>query len=220
MVALLFYRSPLGFITGLLIIPFWIIQYKDSKEIKRRAKLKVEFKEYMTLIGNSLQAGYSLEKAFKQSEEELYKLFGKESVILRPIHEMNQKVGMNLQIEKAFEEFAKNIELEEAMSLSDILSFAKRSGGDYGKQIRNCAIKIEEKLAVNEEIETLTAEKQLELKVMCVMPLGILAYISLTSKEFIMPLYGNMIGVSVMTVCLLIYGAMIVLGKKIVNIDV
>jgi len=81
-------------------------------------------------------------------------------------------------------------------------------------------LKIEENLAVKQEIETITTEKRLELKVMCVMPMGIIAYISLTSKGFIAPLYNNLTGVILMTVCLLIYGALIILGRKIINIRV
>ena len=133
---------------------------------------------------------------------------------------MNQKIAMNIQVEKAFTELAESIQLEEAESLAEIISFAKRSGGDYGKNIRDTAIKIEENLAVKEEIQTITTEKRLELKVMSIMPMGILAYISLTSRGFIAPLYGNLLGVILMTICLFIYGALIVMGGKIIDIKV
>ena len=161
-----------------------------------------------------------MEKALKQSEKELLRLYPKNSAIINPIHVMNQKIAMNIQVEKAFSELAESIELEEAVSLAEIISFAKRSGGDYGKNIRDTAIKIEENLAVKEEIQTITTEKRLELKVMSVMPMGILAYISLTSRGFIAPLYGNLLGVILMTICLFIYGALIVMGGKIIDIKV
>ena len=179
-----------------------------------KARVSVEFKEYMMLIVTALQTGYSLEKALKQSEKELLRLYPKKSAIINPVHVMNQKIAMNIQVEKAFTELAESIQLEEAESL------AKRSGGDYGKNIRDTAIKIEENLAVKEEIQTITTEKRLELKVMSIMPMGILAYISLTSRGFIAPLYGNLLGVILMTICLFIYGALIVMGGKIIDIKV
>lgn len=219
-IAFLFYRSFYGLLAGIVIIPFWLVQYRDRVEKKRQIKLKSEFKEYMILISNALQTGYSLEKALLQSEAELNKLFPKDSVLMDPIHEMNQRVRMNIQVEKAFEEMANRIEMEDAQNLSDILTFSKRAGGDYGKQIRNCAVKIEEKLRVAEDIATMTAEKQLELRVMSVMPVGILAYVALTSADFIAPLYNNIIGITIMTICLLVYGLMISIGKKIVSIEV
>ena len=182
-----------------------------------KARVSVEFKEYMMLIVTALQTGYSLEKALKQSEKELLRLYPKNSAIINPVHVMNQKIAMNIQVEKAFTE---SIQLEEAESLAEIISFAKRSGGDYGKNIRDTAMKIEENLAVKEEIQTITTEKRLELKVMSIMPMGILAYISLTSRGFIAPLYGNLLGVILMTICLFIYGALIVMGGKIIDIKV
>lgn len=219
-IAFLFYKSIFGCLVGIVVIPFWLQVSEKENAHKRKNKLLIEFKEYMMLIVASLQTGYSLEKAVKQGEIELQKLYSDETIILPYIHMMNRKIAMNVQLEKAFLEFAKTINLEEAISLAEIISFAKRSGGDYGKNIRETALKIEANLAVMQEIETVTTEKRLELKVMSIMPIGILAYITLTSKSFIAPLYGNMIGITLMTCCLIAYGALVVLGKKIIEIDV
>lgn len=220
MIAYLFYRSIYGLLIGILIIPFWIKLNIDKAAIEKNAKTAVEFKEYMMLIVAGLQAGYSLEKALLQAEKELNKLYVKDSVIAKYVHEMNQKINMNTQLEKAFEEFANSINLEEAESLAEIIAFAKRSGGNYGKHIRETAVKIEENIAVKEEIETITTEKRLELKVMCFMPLVILGYISITSSGFIAPLYGNIAGIVLMTICLFLYGLCILVGRKIVEIKV
>ena len=220
LIAFLFYRNVAGLLAGMLIIPFWMKLKNEEKRAEARAKMSMEFKEYMMLIVAGLQTGYSLERAVAQSEEELKRLFPEGSVILPYVRVMNQKISMNIQMERAFDEFAKSIGLEEAISLSEIIGFAKRSGGDYSKHIRDTALKIEDNLSIKQEIETITTEKRLELKVMCVMPLGILAYITLTSKSFIAPLYGNLLGAAVMTACLIGYGCFIMLGRKIIDIKV
>ena len=205
---------------GILVIPFWIHFNRVERSEKRRSRMLTEFKEYMMLIVQSLQTGYSLERAVKQSEIELKRLYPNESVLMGYVHIMNQKINMNVQLEKAFMEFAVSTGLEEAISLAEIIAFAKRSGGDYGKNIRETAMKIEDNLAVKQDIETITTEKRLELKVMCVMPIGILAYITITSKGFIAPLYGNVLGTVIMSTCLVVYGFLIMLGKKIIDIKV
>lgn len=219
-IAFLFYKSIYGLVVGGIVIPFWLKLSKKEQENKRKALLLMEFKEYMMLIVAGLQTGYSLERAVKQSEQELMKLYSKESLLLPYVHIMNQKLAMNIQLEKAFAEFAEAVEIEEAISLADIISFAKRSGGDYGKNIRETAMKIEDNLAIKQEIETITTEKRLELKVMCIMPMGILGYITLTSSSFIAPLYGNIVGVALMTACLIVYGFLIMLGRRIIEINV
>lgn len=219
-VAFLFYRSVFALALGVVIVPFWMKLYKKEQQENRTSKMLQEFKEYMMLIAQGLQAGYSLERAIAQSEKELFRLYPKDSVLLPHVHIMNQKISMNVQLEKAFLEFGNAVGLEEAMSLAEIISFAKRSGGDYGKNIRETALKIEENLAVKQDIETITTEKRLELKVMCVMPIGILAYITITSKSFIAPLYGNLLGVVVMSFCLIAYGLLIKVGKRIIDIKI
>ena len=219
-IAVLFYKSIFGLLTGVAIIPFWLRLYQSEQLARRKEQIILEFKEYMMLISSGLQAGYSLEKAIRSSEDELKRLFDEKSQLVPFIHIMNQKISMNTQVEKAFEEFATAIELDEALSLAEIISYAKRSGGDYGKHIRNTATKIEEKLAVSQEIATITTAKRLELKVMCVMPMGILGYIAITSGSFIAPLYGNLIGVVLMSICLVFYGILIMIGRKIIEIKV
>ena len=219
LVALLFYKSLMGILAGVVIVPFWYSRYMQEQARRGQVRLENEFKEYMMLISSSLQAGYSLERAIKNSQGELAKLFA-DSRLLPHVATLNKRIDLNTQVEQAFEMFANEVNIEEAVSLSEILSYSKRSGGDYSKHIKNTARKIDEKLAVKQEIETITTEKRLELKVMCAMPLGILAYVSLTSGDFIAPLYGNLVGAAVMTVLLLIYGVMIELGQSIININV
>ena len=201
-------------------MPVWLIRYRNEQKEKYRVAINKEFKEYMLLISGSLQAGYSVEKAFLESEKEFKKLFPNKNVMEKMIHKLNGKIAVNIPTEKSFEEFAFEVGIDDAISLAEIMSFAKRGGGDYGKHIRNTASKIEEKLACQQEIDTMTSEKQLELKVMSCMPLGILAYISITSPNFIEPLYGNLMGVGIMSACLLVYGVLVIVGGKLVQINV
>lgn len=219
-IAYLFYRHIAGLLIAIVIIPFCLTLYRKELKQKNTEQMQSEFKEYMLIVANTLQTGYSLERALRQSEGELKKLYAQKSVLIRDIHEMNQKISMNMQVEKAFYEFANNTKLEEAISLADILSFSKRAGGDYGKQIRNAAIKIEDKLMVQQEINTVTAEKRLELKIMCYMPLLIIGYIAVTSRSFIEPLYITVLGRIVMSFCLIVYAVMISLGKRMIEIKV
>ena len=66
---------------GILVIPFWIHFNRVERSEKRRSRMLTEFKEYMMLIVQSLQTGYSLERAVKQSEIELKRLYPNESVL-------------------------------------------------------------------------------------------------------------------------------------------
>lgn len=97
---------------------------------------------------------------------------------------------------------------------------AKKSGGDSVAIIRKAIANICEKLELEEEIQVGLTAKKLEFKVMACIPLGILLYMRLSFPEFMEILYGNILGVLIMSVCLVVYIVAYVWGNKIVEIEV
>ena len=80
--------------------------------------------------------------------------------------------------------------------------------------------KIRQKVEVEREIETVMAAKKAEQRIMDLVPFGILLYVGLTSPEFLQPMYGNITGVVVMTICLLGYAGAFLLAEKILDIQI
>ena len=80
--------------------------------------------------------------------------------------------------------------------------------------------RIRQKMDVEREIETVVTAKKMEQRIMDVVPFGIVFYVCITSPEFLSPLYGNLPGVCVMTLCLVGYVAALVLSEKILDIKV
>ena len=76
------------------------------------------------------------------------------------------------------------------------------------------------KIEVEREIDTVLAGKKLEGRIMNVMPLFILAYLNLTSKDYLQVLYKNPMGVVIMTIALGVYGMSLKLSEKILDIQV
>ncbi len=100
------------------------------------------------------------------------------------------------------------------------MCYAKRSGGDLIRIIRDTTEVINEKLEVKREISTIISAKKLEQSIMNMVPVGIVLYMRLTSGGMFDKLYGNAVGIIVMTVCLLIYFAAKMLADQIVDIQV
>ena len=95
----------------------------------------------------------------------------------------------------------------------------KRSGGNFASIIEETSEHIRERHDTEREIQLLIASRKLEQRVMNVVPIFILAYLKLTSGEFLSPLYGNLFGIIFMTGCLLAYGMTILLADRILNIQ-
>ena len=70
-----------GILVLFVVMPYWINECRNDYKEKAFALMKMEFKEYMLMVSNSLQAGYSLERALANSEKDLMKLYEKDSVL-------------------------------------------------------------------------------------------------------------------------------------------
>ena len=182
--------------------------------------MQQECKELLQMLSASLQAGYSVERAFSDAERELEAICDRDSLLLAELRKMNRLVKVSRPVEDVFLDLAEKTGLDEMVSLGYIFRQAKRTGGDYGRIMRDTARKLEEKLLTTQEIAAMTAQKQLELRIMCLMPVLILVYVRCTSFDFIAPLYHNLAGVLVMTACMIFYGSMILLGDRLVQINV
>ena len=133
---------------------------------------------------------------------------------------MNAAVRMNQPLEQELQDFADRSGCEDIESFAEVFSFAKRSGGDFVGIIQTAVLRISGKIEVEREIATAVAGKKLEGRIMNGMPLFILAYLNLTSGDFLELLYGNVLGVVVMTAALAAYAGAIRLSEKILDIRI
>lgn len=213
-----FYDDVRALLMGMIIIPACCKYYEKYQQEKEKRRRLLHLREMLLSISSYMQAGASIENAFVDAEMELRNLWNEDSMVQAALHRMNEKIKINISVEQAFYELSKEIELEEAKEFSDILLFAKRLGGNYIRNIQNASEKIQDKIEVNQEIETILAEKRLELRVMVVMPMVILFYVKATSYNFIAGMYHTSLGVGIMTICLVVYVAMILWGKRMLAI--
>jgi tight adherence protein B len=104
------------------------------------------------------------------------------------------------------------------VSFSEVFAFAKRSGGNFVTIIEGTTEHMRAKYETEREIQVLVASRKMEQKIMNVIPMLILAYLKVTSMDFLDILYGNAAGAIFMTGCLLAYGGAILLAERILRI--
>ena len=180
----------------------------------------MQFKEAIQSLSAALNVGYSVENALREVMKDLKGIYKKDARILRELTYMTRQLQMNVTSESVFEALAARTGDEDVLTFVTVFNMAKRSGGDTMEMIRNVVHQMSEKLDVEREIQTLMSAKKLELKVMSVIPFGMIAYLRLSFPEFLDVLYGNIIGVVIMTVCLGIYLVSYEMGRRMVEIEV
>lgn len=218
--AWLFYRSWWGLLLLPVVCAWYTVSYRNAQRKKQTERLLYEFADTMQALSSALLAGYSMENAWRDAERELIELHGAESMMAVEVHRMNAAVRMNEPIEQVLAEFAGRSGCEEIESFAEIFAFAKRSGGDFAKIIRTTVKKLNGEIAVEQEIATVLAGKKLEGRLMNVMPLLILAYMTFTAGDFLDVLYGNTLGVCIMTAVLVGYAFTLKLSERILDIRI
>jgi tight adherence protein B len=217
---ILFYRN----ITGVIILSPIIYIYRNNKIKKlandRKWRINLEFKDGILALAAALEAGYSAENAFTEAWKDLSQIYSENSIILQEFAYIINQFKMNITVEKALCDFAERTGVEDILSFSEVFNTAKRTGGDLIRVIKLTSNIICDKIDVKREIITLITAKRLEANIMKVIPLFILIYLSVTSPDFLTPLYFNLAGALIMTMFLGCYLGAFLIIDKIVAIEV
>ncbi len=187
---------------------------------RRRREMKLQFLDGLQMTAASLQAGYSVENAFREAWKELGKVYGPETFVMREFRWICVQLDRNESIEGLLTDLGRRSGVDDIKSFAEVFLTAKRSGGDLLAIIRNTVSCIRQKQETMQEIETCLAGKVMEQNIMSLVPILILAYVRLASPEFLEDLYGNLTGEAVMVGCFLVYAAAYFWGRKIVRIEV
>ena len=220
MVSYLFYGTLWPMLFMLPLAGVYVKRCVSQHRQKEQDKLAEEFKEGMIAVSFSLSTGYSVENAFREAVKEMIGLYGRESEIVAAFQQVCNRLSRNENIEQILYEFARQSGVEDIEYFAEVFGYAKRSGGDLISISRNTAATIRDKNEVRKEIATIISGKQMEHRVMSVVPFGMILYLKLASPEFIEPMYGNPAGVMIMTAALLLYCGAYVLGEKMIQIRV
>ena len=215
-----FYRSIWAFFLFLPYLIYYFRKKKQEKQEQQAELFRYQFKDGIMAISAALNAGYSVENAFREGRKDLTLLYEKEEPIMREFQRIIRGLDANERLEKLLFDFAKRSGLEEVESFAEIFATAKEAGGDFSVIIQTTAERIAARMEVKREIKTMVAAKNFEQKIMSLVPFLIMFYIDLTSPGFFSELYGNMLGVAVMTVCLGVYLLSRYLAERIMRIEV
>lgn len=210
-----FYRN---FLFAILLSPLgWLlIRYlKKRKAEKERETLTEQFKECILSVSASLQAGYAVENAFLDSRQDMKNLYGEASMIYGELEGIRRGLVINVPLEELLLDFGERSGCDEIKQFSQMFAVAKRGGGSIPEMIRTSANLISEKIDAKQEVRTILAGRIMEQNVMRLMPFGITFYVGSIYHGYFDPLYEDLEGHGIMTLCLVLYLFALLMGEKI-----
>lgn len=221
MLTLLFYRSIiLSFASGVLVIlciPF----YEQYKGKRQREFLLVQFKDLLYSLASSMATGRQMSQALEEGLDNLRLLYEEETPMVQELVYMVKEINENREREeKILSDFALRSGADDIRNFVDVYLTCRETGGDTVKVITNATDIIVEKMAIQREIRTLTAQKQLEGKIISLMPIGVVLGLNIFYPDYLQVMYETLVGRIIMTLALAGIALAYQMTQKLSSIEV
>ncbi len=220
-VGMIFYHSViLSLLISLFAFKFPKIRRGQIIE-KRKRELNVQFKDLLYSLSSSMVAGRSLEMSFKDALKDLEVIYpDQDTPIIQEVMYIIRCLEMNMPVEQAIDQFAVRAHIEDIESFAEIIRICKRTGGNLVEVIRSTSQSIGEKIEIKQEIDTMIAGKKFEFQALMVMPVALILLLSMSSPDYMEPVFTTIIGRIVMTIAIGLFVAAYFVGSKIMKIKV
>ena len=104
---------------------------------------------------------------------------------------------------KVLIDFAVRSQIEDIKDFVDVYLTTRATGGDIQKVIASASLVIIDKMQIQREVETMMAQKQLEARIVALIPIFIILFLNIFSPDYLMPMYTTVAGRIIMTLALI-----------------
>lgn len=219
LIAGLFFESLWGLLVLPVCIVFFLLMEGKRQKDKEKQREQQLFAEFLGFLREALRVGYSLEKAVEEAKRGMLTTVKEEDPFLQEVIRVQRKMALGKPVESAFSEWARTAACEDIRDFCEVLYIAKRTGGAVRQAITNTERVIREKQETNRYVQSVLRSREYEAKVMKAMPFAMLCYLRLFMPDFLTPLYHNTLGVTIMTVVLVVYLVLWMVVDKVTTVS-
>lgn len=207
---------PAALCVAVILYRIWM----KTAEIRERQVFEKHFSEFLMTLYSGLMAGYSMENGVRSAVSDMERLYGEEDRLVRELKEMQKEMSLRIPIASLLVKIGERNGSEDIRSLGEVLRISEKMGGSPDQTLKVCHKTILERMDMKQEIDAVIAGKVFEQRIMSVVPAGILLYLKVSFGNFMDCLYGNAAGVLIMTAALTVYLAAVVIGERMVRVEV
>jgi tight adherence protein B len=216
-VAFILMGAPLGIAVGALVaIIGWMLPrlYLSRAKSKRVSKLEGQLPDALSMLGNSLKAGFGLMQSLDLASRELSHPLATD--IRRLMHDIN--VGM--QTDEALMLFAKRSGSADLDIVVTAMLIQQSTGGNLAEILETVGYTMRERNRIRGEIKTLTTQQTMTGFIIGGLPVVIALAISLLNPDYIRPLYTTLPGYVMLAGAGVLETFGVIVIKKILAIEV
>lgn len=217
---ILFYNTPLTVLAvPVLFIPALKV-YKAYMASKRRNRLRTGFRDLLDSLSASFAGGRHMSEALEEALKELETIYDKDDEVVCEVRHMLKRISDGDTDITALEGFAGRADLDDVSLFTQVFRTCRETGGDLITAMSETSDKIGDKIKIENEIRTITSQKKTEGVIISIMPVVIILFLRVIAPGYVDVLYGNFMGVALMTVALgaTVYAYWLI--RKITDINV
>lgn len=198
--AYLFYHSLiLSILASCLAFP-GLKPYRSHLAEKRRSEIKVQFRDVLYSISASVSAGRQMPESLFEARENMKLIYREDALIVQELSDMVKRIFEYRESEDdILKDFAARTGIEDISDFVDIYLTCRETGGDLIKVLSKASDMIMDKIVIEKEIRTITAQKRFEARILTAIPFLIILFLQLASPEYLSVMYEGLIGRILMT---------------------
>jgi tight adherence protein B len=182
-------RNPLALLIGAFIgfmLPrFWLNRRKGS----RLNAFNKQLPDTITLIANALRAGSSflqaIELVVRETRPPISLEFG------RVIREVN----LGLPFDQALENMVRRVRSDDLELMATAISIQHTVGGNLAEILDSIAYTIRERIRIQGEIRTLTAQQRMSGYVVAFLPFALAGFLFVAAPNFMDPMFDDSVSI-------------------------
>ncbi len=150
----------------------------------------------MMSVANSLRAGNSLQTAIERCQEDLARIYRHEKncPIIAEWEIMISELKLGKPLDEVLHSFKDRMDMEDVDTFVNSANIIMRKGGNMTEVLGNVATTIGDRIEVKRDIQTLTAGKRSEAKLLTLMPIVLVGIIMMLSPDYLAPMYDKPLG--------------------------
>jgi tight adherence protein B len=199
----------LGFV-GYLLPKIWVSRAKN----KRIDRLNAQLPDALTMIANSLKAGFGLMQSLELASRELAHPLATE------IKRMLQDINVGMATDEALMNFSKRSGSADLDIVVTAMLIQQSTGGNLAEILDTVGHTMRERIRIRGEIKTLTTQQMMTGFIIGGLPVVIGGAVSLLNPEYIEPLFTTFPGQVMLGGAVILEGFGVAVIKKILMIEV
>jgi tight adherence protein B len=210
----------ISIVVGVLLTFLVFLYIRISNQIKRKDAFILQFRECLISMSNSLKAGATLPIALERCRRDLNNsaFSNKQSLMIKELDIILINLNMGNNLADILIDFKERMQMEEVDNFVNAAVITEKSGGNLSEAMINVCNMIGDRIQIKREIESLTASKRSEARVLTMIPIVLVPLLVLLAPSYLKPMYENPIGKVLMVIGVLLVIANYIIGKKIMDI--